>query len=557
MTPIPTCAMFSSVNILQHIALGLRYSQSGSRLLPIILMYGMEALIHAAIDYFEFHLLNDVLSSKDILSRAYTICIIWVVYQGFRHVLFLQQQSLILTLRTFLQTQYLSTFLSQGHLNWLHSIDMHNLHNSVEQGVEAQMETIKKIMIFSRDFLGISARLYVLYSTIGTAALYLIPFLVGIFASGVAILQWNYSRTKLIRVQALSRTSQNQQLIPSLLEARLNNRESETLHTLVENSIFTAAQRLPIQGKTQWGYTFLELVGFLCMYTILRHASTFLSAPTLVAFFQFIFMSLQSTWEMFHTLNQILIESSRWAPMQKMLKQFRLEPETLLLHSASRGDTEYTLAGIRAREYKILGESGSGKSTWMKQHIIHLLRSPTPPKWIYLSQNMSLHLSATTSIRDFFTHSLQYPCQDQDILHWSHKLNLDKIIHTESLDSPFQQPSPGETKRILLLHFTLPILMNHMVIDVLLCDEITAGLDSQNYTRVRSFLHYLKHHHNIVIVTIDHHTLSDVDLSNVQTLQLTTLSNQPSLPPPLHRPGRSDDDENSSPSLPFNMEVSL
>ena len=93
-------------------------------------------------------------------------------------------------------------------------------------------------------------------------------------------------------------------------------------------------------------------------------------------------------------------------------------------------------------------------------------------------------------------------------------MNIDNIINYDTINKPFKKPSGGEEKRILILRAIMPILMKVTNIKIIFNDEVTAGLDENNWLLVRKIFTNLKEQFGIRFITIDHHNFdADINLS--------------------------------------------
>ena len=76
--------------------------------------------------------------------------------------------------------------------------------------------------------------------------------------------------------------------------------------------------------------------------------------------------------------------------------------------------------------------------------------------WLYLDQRMVIPKTSCVTIREFICEFLEEfivdkQSLDSKILYWANVLKLESVINENTLDSPFNSPSGGEEKRIIIL----------------------------------------------------------------------------------------------------------
>ena len=91
-----------------------------------------------------------------------------------------------------------------------------------------------------------------------------------------------------------------------------------------------------------------------------------------------------------------------------------------------------------------------------------------------------------------------------ELYKYAQYLGIENIINENTIYKQFNKPSGGETKRILILKSFMPILEDKSKIKYIFNDEITAGLDEDNWFRVRNLIELLQEK-GIKFITIDHH----------------------------------------------------
>ena len=108
------------------------------------------------------------------------------------------------------------------------------------------------------------------------------------------------------------------------------------------------------------------------------------------------------------------------------------------------------------------------------------------------------------------------------------KLGLAEKVTRDTLNQPLIKPSGGEEQRLVLLKTTLPILLHQTPrIQLLVIDEVTAGLDEENQRMVRSYLEELR----VKMVVVDHHNHTYPD----EVKLVVSGESQPPIDPPKPR----------------------
>jgi ABC-type Mn2+/Zn2+ transport system ATPase subunit len=173
------------------------------------------------------------------------------------------------------------------------------------------------------------------------------------------------------------------------------------------------------------------------------------------------------------------------------------------------------------REIHLIGSSGAGKSTYLKQKIQEFRNEGYNPKsWIYLDQKVQIPKLHEMSLHEYLLKDISNTNIYQ-LLHYADLLDLSSIINMNSLSQRIPHLSGGEEKRMVLLKNCLPFLIDGEDTRILFNDEITSGLDNENWLRVRRFLHELKTR-NLFLITIDHHFIENTE-DDIIKIDITSL----------------------------------
>jgi len=205
-------------------------------------------------------------------------------------------------------------------------------------------------------------------------------------------------------------------------------------------------------------------------------------------------------WDIVFKLRYISRLASEWGPLEKCLKSYLPYEKGNALLACD----DLPFLDI---ETQICGPSGCGKTTFMKKTVIRLFKKLSPGQFIYMDQHMRL-LKSDRSILNIMSDDLVDGrlMNVNMLLYYALQLNIDNIINSDTIHELFIEPSGGEEKRIMILRALLPLLLSASTVKIIFNDEITSGLDIDNWRNVRGIIEELKID-GIKFVTIDHHEL--------------------------------------------------
>ena len=157
-------------------------------------------------------------------------------------------------------------------------------------------------------------------------------------------------------------------------------------------------------------------------------------------------------------------------------------------------------------EIELIGPSGCGKTTLMRNIISDISNKFMIGYIIYIDQ--FAYLPSGLSIYDYYESSFtkdEIPEHFEDaLLRYAEDLGISNVITKNTLKMSFSNPSGGEKKRIIFLKYVLPILIGTSKVMIAFLDEVSAGLDSDSFAKVRVIIEEIKRK-GVKILSIDHH----------------------------------------------------
>lgn len=510
-----------NISLLSNIFTGVYESKEYFKLSIIFILFICQGYVVSLVSYYNFDMMNNIDNKDRVLSCIYNICILWIIRQIVWHIAFITLERLKIILQEFLTRKYLTILIQQSNIDWLNIKHTSNIYSSVQDGVGALLQTMQFFIKVFDPIIQTIGNLCVIYSFIGFDIIYVVTCFSFLFALGLIMLRWDFLKREQINIDSNPLSNYNVNLSNNFLVHRLNGKSSLVINKIIKNFIYKIKHNVDITSKVQYGYSINEIIGCLFIYAIISHLSNSLTIPLIIASYRAIVTGIDRIWWLFHMFNNSSKNASEWGSLKKLLHEFIPENEAVEKNQLF----EYTILGKKYDEYQIIGESGKGKSTWMKQELIHLYRRYVN-KWIYFEQNMVIPKSKIITIRDFLDDE-NYHYDETHVFNWSSMLNLNSIINYNTYNKPFKNPSGGEIKRIIILKKILPIVLYKRNVKILFCDEITAGLDAKNQMSVRKLLNILKNNFGIVIVNIDHH---DINEENILKLNVNITNKKITVP---------------------------
>lgn len=213
-----------------------------------------------------------------------------------------------------------------------------------------------------------------------------------------------------------------------------------------------------------------------------------------------------NAWWLFWTTKSLIVSTAPWAQFAAFLANTEPPPTDPMVPTCP-ADMMPIFLQEDIKEVKLCGVSGCGKSTLMKQVISGICSKWQLGNIRYIDQFASLPLEMT--LFEYFSAAFPDPNTlpttfETELYMYAAMLGIDDIVKSTKLNQQFDDPSGGERKRIIFLHYVLPILMGESSVGIMLLDEVSAGLDPLTFSKVRALLQKVKEK-GVRVVSIDHH----------------------------------------------------
>jgi ABC-type transporter Mla maintaining outer membrane lipid asymmetry ATPase subunit MlaF len=209
-----------------------------------------------------------------------------------------------------------------------------------------------------------------------------------------------------------------------------------------------------------------------------------------------------NSWYLFCTVKSLVVSTSSWVQFEEFMDTSRPLPVDVI-EPTSAADMMKIFKNPAFKEIRIIGNSGDGKSYLIKKIISQICDRFALGFIIYIDQFTSLPQGMT--LKQYFSSAFQNPVECMHkLFEYAEILGISNIVNEQNIEMPFSNPSGGETKKLVLLRYILPILMGESNIMILFLDEVSAGLDDISFTKVRSLIEEVKAK-GVKVVSIDHH----------------------------------------------------
>lgn len=378
-----------------------------------------------------------------------------------------------------------------------------NFHKGVVDGINCVARTVDLGMRLLKPILLIGSEIGVIFNVMGIHGFLVVLVILVIKFLGLQILKYDWASRKTIKKQISDKKSNSENSAENFLVHSLNGRGTQTKEMLVEIHSETHDLEDTHDFRVSFCIYMLEITEVLLISGVLWYSFRAFDEK----FYTVIFMTVQNscnyTWWVFHSVNSFLITIADWGTTEKLFDDYvemvkkptRILKPTDVLHVFSK-----------VKEVRINGESGQGKSTWVRRKVISLYMKFMVGQWLYLKQKMALPKTDRTILEVMGDYLPSNVIPNVKMLcSFAQDLGIGNIINKDTVNSKFDGPSLGEEKRVLTLRAFLPILMGHSNIKFIFADEITAGLDTKHFLQVRKLIQFMKQKYKIYFVTIDHH----------------------------------------------------
>ena len=413
----------------------------------LLLFKSIEGLVILFVEYYNFKLFNQSTDSQSVFYHIIYITIFWTIKKWMSYINFIIIRKWIYTqLYKYFYNSLLIKFFIFSDIEWLNIQNTTNIYNAIDSGVDSMVETTKFFLDILNPFFQTLSTIYIIYTFIGNKIIIIIPILLSIFAFGFIILRIEYIKRKIINKKSNPLKSDNNYYTENFINFLLNGNGEKTVDKIISNSIYSKKENVKI---TLWVENLLhinELYGYCCMLLIIYLLFSWNYSPKLIISSYFsINNCLNNTWWLFHLCNSASNEISKWSSLQVYIETYiekKIKPKHILY--------EFTIHNSNAGEYWIKGESGSGKTTWIKNQLFQLFNTYNV-SWIYLNQNMKLIHSSKMTIFEYFNEN--YNFKKTVLLEWAKKFKLESIINSTTIYRIFHQRKKNYYTKIFITSF--------------------------------------------------------------------------------------------------------
>lgn len=215
-----------------------------------------------------------------------------------------------------------------------------------------------------------------------------------------------------------------------------------------------------------------------------------------------------NSWYLFWTVKSLVVSTAPWSQYAEFIAGSLpppTNPEIPISAQAMMPVFENPKID-EVDEVELIGPSGCGKTTLMRKIIAEICNKFVLKYILYIDQFACL--PSGLLIYEYYTSAFpegHVPKDfEKELLQRAELLSIANIINKDTLKKPFSDPSGGEKKRIIFLKYVLPILMNSSTVMIAFLDEVSAGLDTSSFAKVRDLIEEIKSK-GVKVVSIDHH----------------------------------------------------
>lgn len=216
-----------------------------------------------------------------------------------------------------------------------------------------------------------------------------------------------------------------------------------------------------------------------------------------------------NSWYLFWKAKSLVVSTAPWSQYEEFMQNSlpcRSDLANPDLANPDLASEMMPIFGTEISEVELCGPSGCGKTTLMRKMIAEICGKFELGHIIYIEQFACL--PSGQQIGEYYASSFperNVPDNfEEELLRRAIELGISNVITRDSLKQPFSKPSGGEKKRIIFLKHVLPILMGASNVMIAFLDEVSAGLDSDSFAKVRVIIEEVKEK-GLKVVSIDHH----------------------------------------------------
>jgi ABC-type lipoprotein export system ATPase subunit len=390
------------------------------------------------------------------------------------------------------------------------------MNSAINTGVDTQIEIIDDIILQLVPISKTVASLMNIIVELGYYSIIVVLSLCIFISIGMWLRRKDFINKKNINKITDPINNYVRMIAGSFSNAILNGRGKTVQGEIVDNTTYISRNYTIQRTKKVLLYTILEILSsvsiVVSLIVVVRNIE---HIEQIVPIYNCVNNVNDYAWWIFHGISNIIEQAASWASLEVLLESY--EQQTKETKTELKELSDYIpLLKKQVKSIRISGESGCGKSVFMRQ-LVKQLYLKHHVCWIYLDQNMDILRSEMITVRQFMSHnipnSVDRKLVENKLIEMSEFLKISVVINKETLDSPFCNPSFGQVKRIMILRSLLPILLDCVHIRFIFADEVTAGLDTENWKIVQELFNLLMTKYNITMVSIDHHPEFKADVN--------------------------------------------
>ncbi len=414
--------------------------------------------------------------------------------------------------------RYLSEFMIQVDPSYLEKQE--KIHMIVPDGASALENLSLNILNIIEPFFKIFSSVIALgsrvsYQSMGTILGTLCLF----FVFGLGVLRNDYVGRKNLQKEVNKHTDIVRNLWETYLVYYVNGLGSNTINDIETNSLTADSISRNHRRVVYIFYWILDWLQYtlsaFTTYYVFESSSKDSGIVEVFAMFYIISGFYGTTWWLFCTVRDALTSTATWGTMELFIENYAKRNIDNLEELTNPAQILSSFADPTLSEIRLYAESGGGKTTWMSRKVVHLMKT-YKNGWLYLDQRMRLPKDTRPigiTMADYIYDKVDPEIYSKTLCAYAEILGIDNLINESTLNNCFEKPSGGEEKRILTLRAFMPILLGLSKVKIIFNDEITAGLDEKNWTKVRSIIEEIKSKYGVKFVTIDHHDFSALKLT--------------------------------------------
>ena len=331
--------------------------------------------------------------------------------------------------------------------------------------------------------------------------LIVIACLSSVFLSGSAILTYDHRKKKILSKKETEVGEQARSLMTSIATLVINGigkvLPSWMISLKKEESI--PSTKHDVIMAVMYGVLEIATTGIpVALVWVLKGKDTFLPLYIIIQ------PMFWNSWYLFWTVKSLVVSTAPWNQYAEFMNNSQPSSDNLQKPTSPQ-EMMHVFKNSEINEIELIGPSGCGKTTLMRKIIAEICNKFVLGYILYIDQFACLQ--SELSIKEYYVSAFsegKIPENfEEELLHHAERLGIANIINKNTLIKPFSNPSGGEKKRIIFLKYILPILMNSSTVMIAFLDEVSAGLDTDSFTKVRVMIEDVKK--SVKVVSIDHH----------------------------------------------------